>query len=290
VALVAALCLPTGALAAVPNVKQKTSMQVSTVHAQTVYAEDSYESDDTTAQARVLPTWSSHTLAKSNGDDDQDWFKFTAKAGETYDLEILGGSGDQNFDPELTIYSVLPSGETSAVAYNDDCVFDSYDSMMTFTAPADGTYYGQIEPLSSDAWSSYQLYVAKGIGRRISASNRYTTSAAISFRMCSGANNIAYSYPDLQGIVVANGASFADVVAGGPLAASLEGPLLLTSGGQPEPLHRYRDRPSTCAEPLVQRRPPASLYSRRNLIDQRKSGISAQSDHRGGLSRAHRRR
>lgn len=235
VALVAALCLPTGALAAVRHARPKADVRTSGVRAQAVYAEDSYESDDTTAQAKVLPAWSSHTMFKTGGVDDHDWFKFTAKAGETWDLEALSGTGDQNIDTVLTVYSVLPSGETTPLAECDDCWFDTYDSAFTFTAPADGTYYGEIAPYGGGMWGSYQLHVAKGIGRRISASDRYATSAAISRRLFTSADNRDFGTPQLSGIVVANGASFADAMAGGPLAAAMEGPLLLTSGNSLSP-------------------------------------------------------
>ena len=87
-----------------------------------------------------------HTFAASGGIDngnieacfDQDWFRCTLTAGETYVIREQGAGhgGGTLTDPFLRLYN----GSGTRVAFNDDAE-SSPNSRIVFTPTASGTYY-----------------------------------------------------------------------------------------------------------------------------------------------------
>jgi putative cell wall-binding protein len=214
------------------------------VTAQKVWGMDSYESDDTSATAKTLPSVSYHTFhnivgevngagAPAFGAVDQDWFKFSVTATGTpvyietvNDLEL-----GQMFDPAITVYDEKSfEMSTLAMSYNDDKGFPTTDAGLLFIAPAPGTYWARVAPDDPEGVGSYWLYWGVGLGRRVAGTSRYKTAVEVSRLMFSSADNpmshIYRSFPDYA--VVASGESFADGLTGGVLASFCDAPLLLT--------------------------------------------------------------
>lgn len=77
---------------------------------------------------------------------DQDFFKFTATAGQKVTFDVDAKTLNSKLDPTLTLYG--KNGYT-VLAFNDDEVaFKVKDSLITYTFPEDGTYY-----LKLSAWN-----------------------------------------------------------------------------------------------------------------------------------------
>lgn len=196
-----------------------------------VWPPDAYESDDSSATAKTLPSVSYHTWHIPVGAPDQDWFTFSVTAAgtpvyvETMNDVALG----QNHDPEITIYNVAGN----VVAGNDDKSFPTVDAGVECVLNV-GNYYVRVTPDDADSSGSYWLYWGRGIGRRLSGVDRYATAVEVSKLMFSSADNAnldVMSSPNPAYAVVASGLSFADGLVGSTLASFCDGPLLLTAPG-----------------------------------------------------------
>ncbi|WP_373414624.1 M10 family metallopeptidase C-terminal domain-containing protein [Ensifer aridi] len=88
-----------------------------------------------------------------NSSGDQDWYKITLTAGQTYRFTLDGSNG---LDAYLTLYDA----NGNRLGGNDDGA-GNYDSLVTFTASTSGTYY-----LSAGGYQtstgSYTLTAAQG--------------------------------------------------------------------------------------------------------------------------------
>jgi len=67
---------------------------------------------------------------------DRDWFAVSLTAGQAYTFRLNGAGSNALSDPFLTLYN----GASTAVASNDDGD-NGYNSLITYTAAATGTYY-----------------------------------------------------------------------------------------------------------------------------------------------------
>lgn len=76
---------------------------------------------------------------------DQDYFKFSASAGDIVEIDIDASTLDpaSGMDPFLSIFD----SEGNFLAFNDD--FDGLDSFLAFEAPADGDYFALVEDFST---------------------------------------------------------------------------------------------------------------------------------------------
>jgi hypothetical protein len=100
-------------------------------------SEDSFESDNTFMTASVLSVGTSQ-IHNFHVIGDQDWIKFTAEAGRTY--QITTGNLDTFSDTYLYLYD---TDGTTLLESNDD--FDgSLASRIDWTAPAAGIYYAVV--------------------------------------------------------------------------------------------------------------------------------------------------
>jgi hypothetical protein len=116
---------------------------------------DAFESDGTAGTASTI---SMGQTQKHNFDavGDQDWIKFVAKAGQTYDLSTsnLGASAD-------TYLYLYDTDGTTLITSNDDSN-DSLASQIEWTAPQNGTYYALVEgwnPNTSGCGTSYDFLI-----------------------------------------------------------------------------------------------------------------------------------
>jgi uncharacterized repeat protein (TIGR01451 family) len=96
---------------------------------------DSYEEDDTSAQAAALSI--GETQAHDFCDDPTDWQKFDATAGNYY--TVTTSSWGQRVDTYLAIYDT--DGSTQLVANDDMENTSNFSSQIVWRAPADGQYY-----------------------------------------------------------------------------------------------------------------------------------------------------
>lgn len=75
---------------------------------------------------------------------DQDFYQFTAKAGQKVTFAVSARAVNSKLDPALTL--IAPDGYT-ILAYNDDKVpYKEKDSTITYTFATDGTYYLKLSP------------------------------------------------------------------------------------------------------------------------------------------------
>lgn len=205
------------------------------------YPKDAYESDDTSATARVLPETSVHTFHSGT---DADWFKISADTtGTVFTIETQYISDPPAlWDTEMTIYEVDagdPTGLHELWNQDDSDVWDAYGSTAFFKAPAPGTYYVEVLPLDEVDRGYYSTFVYEGIGRRVGGVNRFETAVALSKTMYPESPNGAWGTDATpSGVIVVNGASFADALSAGAWGAMRPGtdddetyPLLLTTTG-----------------------------------------------------------
>lgn len=196
-----------------------------------VWPPDAYESDNSSATAKVLPLVSYHTWHIATGAPDQDWFTFSVTAtGTPVYVETMNDFAlGQNHDPAITIFDIAGN----VVAENDSKAFPTVDAGVECVLNA-GNYYVRVTPNDRDSSGSYWLYWGKGIGRRISGADRYATAVEVSKLMFSSADNAnvdVLSNPNPACAVVASGLSYADGLVGSTLASLCDGPLLLTAPG-----------------------------------------------------------
>lgn len=217
VAFVSALVLPGLALA-----KGGGAPAPGSVRPLAIYPPDDYESDDTSATARVLPETSIHTF--HNG-TDEDWFTIsTDTTGTPFVLETQYISDPVAiWDTRMTIYGVDagdPTGLHELWTQDDSDVWEAYGSTAFFKAPAPGTYYVKVEPLGEEDRGYYTTFVYEGIGRRVGGADRFETAVALSKTMYPDSPNGAWgSDAAANGVILTNGMSFADALAAGAWGA-----------------------------------------------------------------------
>lgn len=85
-----------------------------------------------TASPAALPN-AFNGILQENGDDD--WFKFTAKKGQQFEVECYGRRIRSAIDPVMYLYNAAGG----AIASNDDS--RGPDSYFRFNVPADGDYF-----------------------------------------------------------------------------------------------------------------------------------------------------
>lgn len=203
----------------------------------TVYRVDGYEPDDTTRYAKTLPELSIHNLHVSA---DKDFSLLSADAtGQAFAIETQFIDGPR-LNTTITVFRKNAAGGEEQVAQNTDGgTWDGTSaSELVFIAPAPGYYYVRVSPASPSSLGTYLLYEVKGIGRRVAGMDRYETAAEISYLMFPG-THLPATYPEPAGpdtLVVANGHSFTDALAGGLLAARHGAPLLLTGAAYLHPV------------------------------------------------------
>lgn len=232
--LVLALAVPSTGLAAA---KAKHAPAAGLRPAVASFAEDAFEPDDTTATATVFNpavhgnTWTSSRTIHGYGDqieDGGDWVAITVDTTGTpiwAETEYVSGY----YDTYLRLYD----SDGAEVAESDDSEVwpATYSSNIYYECPAPGTYYLAAEPYDYSYYPyAYKLHITVGDARRVWGANRYATAANLSKLMWDNTNNPWYGPDDSFGcIVVASGTNPADALAGGALAATMDGVLLLTN-------------------------------------------------------------
>ncbi|MCE5191391.1 MAG: cell wall-binding repeat-containing protein [Actinomycetia bacterium] len=217
VALVSAMMLPGLAFAKTSGVLAPTGIKPLAV-----YPKDAYESDNTSATAKVLPEVSIHTF--DNG-TDEDWFKVsTDTTGTPFVFETQYISNPAAiWDTDMTVYEVDAADPTGLrqLWYQDDSnVWEAYGSTAFFKAPAPGTYYVKVQPLGEDDRGYYTTFVYEGIGRRVAGANRFATAVALSKTMYPDSPNGAWgSDAAANGVILTNGTAFADALTAGAWGA-----------------------------------------------------------------------
>lgn len=203
-----------------------------------------------------------HTLDRADDTlgGDEDWFRIdidTEEFGIGFSLLIEAVSKDASVYPVIEVFKGMPAtvpiatlpqieGTNPPVTGPDPSnvnwsMWDSWfagngASVGMMFAPTDnGTYYVRVRPYYQGDYGqggavgyaeggagSYQLRLKVGTAQRLSGSDRYRTSVAVSKEMF--ANGVLAG----GACVVANGLGFADALAGSTLAGAVGGPLLLT--------------------------------------------------------------
>lgn len=94
---------------------------------------------------------------------DEDWFTFSATAGDIIEVRVRASSIDSKLDPILTLYDT--DGET-ILAFNDDENFPiSFDSRLTFCMPSTGAFFLQVQGFDGVSTGEYELalkFLGKG--------------------------------------------------------------------------------------------------------------------------------
>ena len=80
-------------------------------------------------------------LGLASNVDDIDWFKVVLEAGETYRIDLEGRQTDAGTLSDPYLYGIYDSDSNLIADTTDNDGGDRRNSRVTFTAPADGTYY-----------------------------------------------------------------------------------------------------------------------------------------------------
>ena len=118
---------------------------------------DTYEPDDTCAQANWIGVGGPAQRHTLDWAEDVDWVKFNATAGTWYEIKTsnLGSNAD-------TVLELYDTGCGGILAANDDYMSGSLASRIIWVAPASSTYYVKVRPYSSSRTgtdSDYDLTV-----------------------------------------------------------------------------------------------------------------------------------
>lgn len=227
-ALVAALALPATGFAGKGAASGDVVIQTA------AFYEDMYEPDNDFDEAYEYDPasdgntfWSYRTFHGTNqeADDESDYIAITIEDTGTpiwAETQFLDG----RYDTYLYLYD---EEETEVASRDDHDYWDAtFSQSLYYVAPEPGTYYLEVYNLSGDP-SAYELFVTVGDARRIWGANRFETAAEVSRLQWDNTGSPYYGTdygPD--DIVIANGYNPADALAGGALAAKLDGVLLLT--------------------------------------------------------------
>jgi len=204
-------------------------------------APDSFESDNTPAQAKPIAvdgTMQHRTIAPAG---DADWVAFQAVAGKSYVIETFAGDHPDT-DTILELYdaAVLGSYEVPPIgakvpplAASDDKDFPKgdYFSRITWTASANKTMYVKVSEIDPEYTGDYLISITEtaAFGKqtiRVEGTDRYRTAIA--------ASQATFPEGSLTA-VLATGENFADSLGGAALAGALDGPMLLTRKSQLPP-------------------------------------------------------
>ena len=95
------------------------------------------ESNNTAEQATEVPL-GTVVNGQSNGGSDQDFYKFTAKAGQRVIIDCWAYRIDSRMDPSLVLY------DAAGKELDRDRDTNRRDPMLDFTVPADGDYFIEV--------------------------------------------------------------------------------------------------------------------------------------------------
>lgn len=114
---------------------------------------DSYEPDDTPAQAAVIPTDGTHQIHNFHDAGDEDWIAFTATAGTIHTLETgkLGLTSD-------TILHLYDTDGTTELADDDDGADEALASRIIWNAPSSGTYFVRVHHFNRNTYGDETRY------------------------------------------------------------------------------------------------------------------------------------
>ncbi|MDZ4179925.1 MAG: cell wall-binding repeat-containing protein, partial [Coriobacteriia bacterium] len=199
-----------------------------------VFVEDMYEPDDDFEDAYVYNPavdgntfWSHRTFHGVNNeiDDEYDMIEVTVTSADT-PIWVETMRLDGRYDTYITIYD---ADEVELETFDDnDFFYSTYSDSAYFRVPEPGTYYIEVENISGYPFA-YELFITVGNARRVWGDNRYATAAEVSRLQWDNTGNAYYGTGyGPEHIVIAKGTDPADALAGGSLAAQLEGVLLLT--------------------------------------------------------------
>ena len=133
-----------------------TNYDFSIVSRTGVSTPDSYEVDNTAAQARTITTDGSAQLHNIHVAGDNDWVKFTATGGSVYTLETL------NLGTTADTYLYLYNSDGATELAHDDDSGGRLASRIVWSAPNSGTYYARARHYSGarfGATTSYDLRI-----------------------------------------------------------------------------------------------------------------------------------
>jgi hypothetical protein len=129
----------------------------------TTIADDEYEPDDDSTQAKSISvgTTQIHTFSRH----DNDWYSFSAVSGRSYTIETTG-----TMDTYLYLYDGSGAGRISS---NDDYYLDemnNWNARIDWTSDSSGTYLVHARAYNQNTnCGSYGFWVREGAGGSISA-------------------------------------------------------------------------------------------------------------------------
>lgn len=109
---------------------------------------DSYEPDNSRAEAKPLPLDSTRQARSFHVSGDNDWVSFAGEADQVVSLSTTG-----DCDTYLTLYG--PDGTT--VLAEDDDSGEGSNAMIIFALRDSGTYFARVRPWGSSSCASYEL-------------------------------------------------------------------------------------------------------------------------------------
>jgi len=125
-----------------------------------VAAADSYEPDDSIAQARPITTDGTPQAHSLHVRGDRDYVSFVAEAGVGYGIETL------NLGSDIDTIIYLYDSDENELAHDDDGAEERFASRVLWVAPSSGTYYVMIRDLGEDSAgpdATYDIRLVAGV-------------------------------------------------------------------------------------------------------------------------------
>ncbi|MFQ5630954.1 MAG: T9SS type A sorting domain-containing protein, partial [bacterium] len=113
---------------------------------------------------------------KVDSGNDEDWFSFSASAGDVFDAFAFAEEFRSPLDAYMTLYDT--DGST-ILTFNDD--YEQDDPRILFMIPTNGTYYLQVTPFDAEQLGDYELSLTfLGAGAETEPNNSIATANVLS--------------------------------------------------------------------------------------------------------------
>jgi cytoskeletal protein CcmA (bactofilin family) len=139
--------------------------------------DNSNEPNNTPATATGAIAYGSTTPGCIDPPGDDDWFRFSATAGDVISTRVRAGAIGSSLDPTLTL---IDKDGTTILTFNDDESFPANsDSRLNFCLPSTGTFFLRVQGFAETSTGEYELVLDQIPTNESEPNNNFTTAEAL---------------------------------------------------------------------------------------------------------------